>query len=762
VNDRRMTVLGVAVLMVISAVLPPRAGADGFPILGIRVEGANRVGPDTILRVMESRVGAEFDPAKIRADVKAIYRMGYFSDVKIDAKEEPGGLRLVVLVVEKPIVSSIVIEGNKEVDTSDLKEALTIKERSLFQEDKVKESARKLVEVCQNRGYYDTTVVPSVQEEADGSIRVSFRVSEGKKLTIEKIRITGNQFMREKRILDQMETKTKGFFSFITDSGTFKKDVLENDVRLIEALYQDNGFMDSKVSDPEIGRGPKGIVVTIHVFEGRQYRVGKVRFSGESGLSEEAEEKAVKLKEGDVFSRETLLADVLSLTTAMNDKGYALAIVSPLVEKRKEYPLADVMYKAEKGDKFHFGKVEVVGNTKTLDRVIRRNLDVADGMTYTATGLKKSKENLTRLSYFKDVKISTEPSKVPQEMDVKVEVQEGPTGTLSGGLGFSTIDKIFGVVQLTENNLFGKGWKASFNSQFGSRRTFFSLDFRDPYFLDSDFSLLLSAYNLRTNYTDFEKKAIGGKVGFGYSFNRNTSASLSFRLDEVEILDNENAVSPFLQEQFALGKQQTRSVTLNLTKNTTDKFIDPSRGTVQSVTVEYAGNPLGGDSDFVKYFLNTKAFFPVTKTNIISGNFLWGHTISTVGGTVPLYERFFLGGPYNIRGYKARTISPVDPNTEEEIGGNKELVVNVEYIFPIFGDFGLKGVFFFDMGNSWGQGEWPWDMKPWDGPPIRYALGMGIRWYSPMGPLRIEWGWPLNPEPDEDKVVMEFTIGTAF
>ena len=758
----RVASLGIAALLAISTVLLPCAGAAGFPILGIRVEGASRVGPDTILRVMESRVGEEFDPAKIRADVKAIYRMGYFSDVKIDAEKESGGLRLVVLVTEKPIVSSIVIEGNKEVESTDLKEALTIKERSLFQEDKVKESARKLRQVYQNRGFYDATVVPSVQEEADGSMRVSFRVTEGEKLTIEKIRITGNQYMGEKRIIKEMETTTKGFFSFITDSGTFKKDVLENDVRLIEALYQNNGFMDSKVSDPEIGRGPKGLVVTIHVYEGRQYRVGKVSFSGESGLSEETERKAVKLKAGDVFSRETLLSDVLSLTTAINDKGYALAIVSPLVEKRKEYPLADVMYKAEKGDKFRFGKVEITGNTKTLDRVIRRNLDVADGMTYTATGLKKSKDNLTRLSYFKDVKISTEPSKVPREMDVKVEVQEGPTGTLSGGLGFSTVDKIFGVVQLTENNLFGKGWKASFNTQFGARRTVFSLDFRDPYFLDSDFSLLLNAYNLRTEYSDFTRKSTGGKVGFGYSFTRDTSASLSFRLDDVEITDPGEAESPFLQEQFSLGRQQTRSLTFNIARNTTNSFKDPSRGTVQSVTVEYAGGPLGGDSDFVKYYLNTKAYFPVTKTTVLSGNFLWGHTISTVGGSVPLFERFFLGGPYNIRGYKARTISPVDPNTGEEIGGNKELVVNVEYIFPIFGQFGLKGVFFFDMGNTWGQGQWPWDVKPWDEPPIRYAVGTGIRWYSPMGPLRIEWGWPLNPKPGEDKLVMEFTIGTAF
>ncbi|MGA7103834.1 MAG: outer membrane protein assembly factor BamA [Candidatus Deferrimicrobiaceae bacterium] len=753
----RVTGLAVAALLAISAVVLPRAGAADFPILEIRVEGATRVGSDAILRVMESRVGEEFDSAKVRADVKAVYRMGYFSDVKIDAEEEPGGLRLTVLVIEKPIVSSIVIEGNKEVEDPDLKAALTIKERTLFQEEKVKESARKLREVYQNRGYYDATVEPSEQEEADGSIRVSFRVSEGEKLMIEKIRITGNRFLGEKKIRKTMETRTKGIFSFITDSGTFKKDVLENDVRRIEALYQNNGFLDSKVSDPEIGREPKGLLVTIHVFEGRQYRVGEIHFSGESDLSEREQRKAVKLKRGDVFSRETLLSDVLSLTTAMNDKGYALAIVSPLVEKQKEYPLADVAYKMEKGDKFRFGKVEVAGNTKTLDRVIRRNLDVADGKTYTATGLKRSKENLTRLSYFKDVKISTSPSAVPQEMDVKVEVQEGPTGTLSGGMGFSTVDKIFGVVQVTENNLFGKGWKTSLSSQFGARRTVFSLDFRDPYFFDSDFSLLLNAYNTRTQYTDFEIKSTGGRAGIGYSFTRNTSASLSFRLDSVEIIDAGEAISPILKEEFSKGTQQTRSVTLHLGRNTTDRYIDPSRGTVQSATVEYAGGPLGGGSDFVKYFLNTKAYFPVTQSTVISGNILWGHVISTVGGRVPLFERFFLGGPYSIRSFKSRDLSPKDPNTGERIGGTKELVANVEYIFPLVGELGFKGVLFFDTGNTWRQGDWPWDSEG-----LKYAAGIGFRWYSPMGPLRIEWGWNLNPGPGEDKRVVEFTIGTAF
>ncbi len=762
-----MTALRVAApaavaLLAVATVFSPYAGSAGFPVLEIRVQGASRVGSDSILRVMGTRVGDEFDPAKIREDVKAIYRMGYFSNVKIDAEEVSGGLNLTVLVVEKPVISSITIEGNKEVDTSDLQEALSVKERTLFQEEKVKESARKMREVYQNKGFYDATVESSVEEDADGSIRVAFRVSEGEKLMIETIRITGNQYLGEKAIRKGMETSEKGWFSFLTESGTFKKDVIENDVRRIEALYFNNGFLDSKVSDPKIDRGPKGLVVTIHVFEGRQYRVGEIRFSGESGLSEGERRKALKLKSGEVFSREALLSDVLTLTTAMNDKGYALAIVSPLVEKRKEYPLADVTYKAERGDKFRFGRVDVFGNTKTLDRVIRRNLSVADGMTYSATGLKQSKENLTRIGYFKDVKISTAPSDVPKEMDVKVEIEEGPTGTVSGGLGFSSVDKLFGVVQLSENNLLGRGWKASLNTQFGTKRKVFSLDFRDPYFFDTDFSFLVNAYNTETEYTDFTRKSRGGKVGFGYAFTRDITSSLAFRIDTTEVLDPGNAVSPILKEEFSKGAQKTHSLTFHVDRNTTDKYIDPSRGTVQTGTVEYAGGPLGGDSEFVKYFLNGKAYFPVTASTVLSGNILWGHVVSTVGGTVPIYERFFLGGPYNIRGHESRSISPVDPNTDELIGGNKQLVFNVEYLFPLFGEIGFKGVFFFDMGNTWGQGEWPWEMKPWNGTPFRYAAGVGLRWFSPMGPLRFEWGWNLNPRPGEDKLVMEFTVGTAF
>ncbi|HQT96913.1 MAG TPA: outer membrane protein assembly factor BamA, partial [Thermodesulfobacteriota bacterium] len=616
----------------------------------------------------------------------------------------------------------------------------------------------KLREICENKGFIDAKVEASVAEDSEGALRVTFRVTEGPKLKIERIVITGNRFFPTKAILKVMDTSAKGLLSFITDSGTFKKDVLENDVRKIEALYQNSGFLDSKIFEPVVGRGKKGLILTIRIFEGRQYRVGEIRFSGESGIPEETLRKTVKLRRGDLFDRETLLSDLLALTTLVNDEGYAQALVSPGVEKRKEYPVADVTYRFERGTKFRFGRVEVSGNTKTLDRVIRHSLDVSDGRTYTATGLKTSKENLTRTSYFKDVKISTAPSATPGEMDAKIEVQEGPTGTLSGGLGYSSLDKIFGVVQVSENNLFGRGWKASLNSQFGARRTTYSLDFRDPYFLDSDFSLLLSAYNTRVVYTDFERKAAGARAGIGYNFTRSTNASLSLRADSTSILQVGTAASQVLLDEFAKGVQHTRSLTFNLNRNTTDKFIDPSRGSVQSGSVEYAGGPLGGDSQFVKYFLNAKAFYPVTASTVFSWNALWAHVVPTLGGgEIPIFERFFLGGPYSIRGFRSRELSPKDPNTGESIGGNKELIGNLEYVFPLVREIAFKGVVFFDVGNTWEQGKWPWD-----GRQLRYAYGAGVRWYSPMGPLRFEWGWNLNPGVGESKRVMEFTIGTAF
>ncbi len=728
---------------------------EGFRVIAIDVQGTRRASPDGVRQVMSTRVGQELDLEKIREDVKAIHRMGYFRDVNIDSEEVPGGFRLTVVVSEKPIVGSVSIEGIKEVDEAK-------KERSLFQEDKVKESVAKIREACQNEGYYDAIVDSVVSEEADGSIRVAFRVTEGERLKIETIDVSGNMYFSRKEILKAMDTSEKGIFTFITQSGIIKRDVLENDIRKIEALYQNTGFIESKIFDPRFRKGKKGLVLVIRIFEGKQFRLGEIRFSGESGVAEETFRKAVKVKSGDLFSREKLVADLLALTTLVNDEGYAQALVSPGVEKRREYPVADVTYRIERGKKFRFGNVEIRGNTKTYDRVIRRRVEVADGMTYSATKLKESKENLTRTSYFKDVKITTAPSKKEAEMDVNVEVQEAPTGTLSGGMGYSTMDGIFGVVQLSENNLLGRGWRSTLSSQFGSERTTFMLDFTAPFIFDTNFTYLLNIYKTDIEYDTFEKYSKGARTGLGIKLSRFVTANAMLGIDTTRIEEVEDEIpSSYIQRYIDMGEQSTNSVFLNLTRNTTNRYIDPSSGTVQSVALQYAGPPLGGDSRFFKYILNAKAYFPITDKSVFSANLTWGHVVPMYGGwdkgEVPLYERFFLGGPYSVRGFEARSISPKDPESGDDIGGTKELVLNLEYQFPLVEEAGFKGVFFVDMGNTWDQDMWPFvNQGLWIG------YGVGVRWYSPMGPMRFEYGWNVDRPPGEPSGVFEFTIGTAF
>ncbi len=748
-------------LPIVSLLLILWAGAvrsEGFKVVDIEVQGARRIRASDLLLNLKTRVGRDFDLKDVQDDVKTIWKMGFYTDVRFDSAEVAGGYRLTIIVSEKPPIARVQVDGNKEIDSTDLKGAITLKERDLYQEDKVRESVRKMNDLYHNKGYYDAVIDSSVTEEPDGSMKVGFRVREGEKVKIARIVIDGNLYLSSKEIRKTIETKEQGFFSFITDSGTFKQDVLQTDILRIEALYSTKGFLDSKVSDPVISRDADGLKVSIRIFEGRQYRVGDVTIGGESAVPAETMRKKVRLVKGEVFDREMLIQDLLDLSTMLKDKGYAEANVRPVVEKRKNYPLADVNYVVEQGTRFRFGRVEIAGNSKTMDRIVRRQLEAVDGKEYSDSALKESKENLVRTSFFKDVKITTSQSPVPDEKDVKVEVQEGPTGTLSGGLGFSSVDKLFGVVQVSENNLFGRGWKSSLNSQFGARKTVFSLDFRDPNIFDTDYSALFNAYNSKTRYTDFERKARGGKVGLGYNFSRLVSGSLSYRHDTSQVTQINPVTSTILQEEFNKGTQQTHSLSLNVTRNSTDRFMDPTRGTTQSAVLEFAGGPLGGSSQFIKYFLTHKAYFPVTETSVLSGNLMWGHVISTEsGGRVPIFERFFLGGPYSVRGFKSRSISPADPNTGELYGGNKELVFNLEYVFPLMNDIGFKGVTFFDAGNTWRQGQWPGKDEG-----LRYAAGIGVRWYSPMGPLRFEWGWNLSPKPGESKKVAEFTIGTAF
>ncbi|NIO17337.1 MAG: outer membrane protein assembly factor BamA [Deltaproteobacteria bacterium] len=744
-----------ALSLVLTASLSP---SQGIRIREIQFKGNRKVQEKTLRNLIKSRVGAGLDHRVLQEDIKNIFQTGYFEDVKVDADFSDEGVLLSYILREKQVVFRVSIRGNKEISTDDIRGVVTVKEKDFFSDEKVKESEEKIAALYNNNGYFEVRVTTEIVEREGNRIEIDFDIVEGEKLKIAAVDFRGNNFFSDKELKKAIETKSKGFFSWLTGSGTFKKDVFDNDLIALEVKYLDSGFLDVKIEKPEISKTEKGIKLIIRVFEGIQYRVGEVEITGDLPETMKGLSRTLRTKTFKVFSREKMVKDILDISRKLQDIGYADATVKPNYVKQKKYPVVDIRYEVDKGKKYRFGIVNVKGNTKTLDKVVRRRLAIADGEMYSATGLEQSKANLMRVGYFKDVKVVTKKGAKEREVDVDVEVEEASTGTVSGGFGFSSLDKFFGVVQISENNLFGRGWRLGLNTQFGSRRVIFSLDFRDPNFLDSKWSLTLNGYNTSVEYSEFTRDAKGGRIGFGYPLSRDISTGLTFRVDQVRIEDVDTTITnSVLQQEAEKGAQKTHSVTWDLTRNTTDNFINPTRGMVQSLSVEYAGDPLGGESEFVKYFINQKYYRPVIGKTIYAFNAEWGHAVSTVGGRVPLFERFFLGGPYSIRGFESRSITPIDENTGEEIGGNKEIVINNELIVPLYEEIGLKLILFFDAGNAFRQDDWPSSLSD-----LRYGAGFGLRWYSPMGPLRLEWGFNLDREDDEASRVVEFTIGTNF
>lgn len=751
--------IGIASLVVLFLLLSGvQSFSQGLKIREITFRGNSKILEKTLRDMIRSREGEDLDHRIIREDVERIFQAGYFDDVKVDVVFSDEGAVVTYILVEKQVVFRVSLRGNKEVSAEDIRAVLTVKERDFFSEEKVKESEKKIGELYNNNGFFQGTVTTEFVEREGKRVEVIFNIKEGEKVKIVDIVFEGNNFFTDKELKKSIKTKEKGFFSWLTGSGYLKKDVFDNDLLALEVKYLDSGFLDVKIEKPEIAERKKGLGIKIRVFEGIQFRVGNVEITGDLPATMKNLPSILSTKSYLTFSREKMIRDILLISRKLQDIGYADATVNPSYTKREKFPVVDIQFNVNRGKKYRFGVVNIHGNTKTLDKVIRRKLEIADGEVYSATGLDESKANLMRIGYFKDVKILTRKGDGPEEIDVDVEVEEASTGTISGGFGFSSIDKFFGVIQLSENNLFGRGWRLGLNTQFGSRRTIFSLDFREPNFLDTKWSLHLNGYNTSVEYSDFTRDAKGGRIGVGYPIDKNVNTSLTFRIDQVRIEDVDTTIpNSILQEEEEKGAQKTQSLTWDITRNTTDNFINPTRGSVQNFSIEYAGGPLGGESDFVKYFVGNKYFRPLVGSIVYAFNVEWGHVVSTVGGRVPLFERFFLGGPYTVRGFESRTITPVDGNTGEEIGGNKEIVINNELLLPLYEQIGLKLVLFFDAGNTYRQGDWPKSLSD-----LRYGAGFGIRWYSPMGPLRLEWGFNLDPEKDEPKRVVEFTIGTNF
>lgn len=730
----------------------------GVPLVdSVLVEGNKRVEKDAILAVIRIRKGNSLDYEKLDRDLRDVYRMGYFKDVRIETEPGPKGKKLIFKVTEKPSIGKISFEGNKKIKADDLKKELGIKLYSILDENKVKQSVDRLKDFYRKKGYYNAQIEEKTESLPNNEVLLRYLIKEQKKVFIYKIQFLGNRAFDEDDLKDLMQTNEKGFFSFITDSGYLDKEKLDFDVQKIAAFYHNHGYINARVGEPKVNYvKDKGLKITIEVEEGEQYKVGKVSVVGDLIRPPDQILKEVRIGKEKEFNRETVRKDMLALRNLYADEGYAYAEVSPSTRKDKKHKKVDITYKVSKGPKVRFERINIFGNTVTRDNVIRREIKAAEGDYFSGKALRKSMENLNRLGFFENVSVDTKRGEQKDSMILDVKVKERPTGFFSAGVSYGSVDKTAVSFQIAQNNLFGRGQSLSASARFGSVSREYDIRFMEPWFLGRDLSLGIDIYKWAREYDEYTKDSWGGDVSLGFpvGLDEYTKATVQYQYDNADITDVADTAAVAIQEM--VGENVTSSVTLALKRDSRDRPWDTHKGSINSISFEYAGGPFGGDLYFNKYQARSAWYFDLPWDTVFLAQGRWGWVVKRSGGKLPVFEKFTLGGINTVRGFDYASISPRDPATGDKIGGEKMMVYNLEYRFPLQKEQGVVGVVFFDAGNVFQKDD------DWTFSGIRRSIGAGIRWYSPMGPLRLEYGKNLDPREDEPSSNWDFTIGGTF
>ena len=720
----------------------------------IVVKGNRRIEKDAILGVMQTREGEILAPAHVREDLKAIYKMGYFTDVRLDVNDTPEGRILTILVKEKPAIREIMVEGNRKLKKDKILEVMSLKPFSVASEGAIKEDINKVQQAYREKGYYEAKISYELMPAGEHEVNLMLHVNEGGKMAVKDIEFEGNKAFSSKQLRKVMETKERGFFApvaWITGAGKMNRDVLERDLEKVAAFYYNHGYIKAKIGEPKIDIKGKWVYVTIPVEEGPEYHVAKIDITGDLLEDKDKLLKMLRTPKGKIYSREILQEDLTTLSDLYADSGYANADIVPLVKEDNEKMLVDVTFDIHKGQKVYFERIDIGGNVKTRDKVIRRELRVYEQDLFSATSLKESLKNLRRLEYFEDVNFATTPGSAPDRMNLKITVKERPTGTFGLGAGYSTQDRLVGMVEISQNNLFGRGQQVKISGVIGSISHRFRASFVEPYLFDRPLSLGLDAFNWERQYTEYNRISKGGVLRLSHPLQwKYTRIFWMYRFENVQLTDLATNASPQLVQASQI--HNTSATSFVIRRDSRDSLFAATKGSDNSISVEMAG--LGGDTAFVRYIAETGWYFPLKWDCVGVLHARGGGMNKLPWGQMPAYELFYLGGIDTIRGFKYAEISPRDPVTNDRIGGTQFLQLNNEIRFPLYKKLGLTGTVFFDAGNVYGPN--------YVGPFLRTSAGIGFRWFSPMGPLRVEWGYNLSKKNYERSSAWEFTMGGSF
>ena len=744
--------LRVTVAVIAFAIVAGLAGVASAqqppPVLvkEIVVEGNRRVQEAVILGRVKSTIGALFSPTQLSEDVRSIFALGFFDDVQVRVEDFEGGVKVSYVVMERPFVRDIDFVGNKEISTSDLQDKIDLKLGSVYNPVEVQRAREKMKDHYESEGYFEVQITPDIEKFADGDVKVVFTINEGRQMKIDKIVIRGNRGLSDNEIKEAMATKERQYWIL---RGTVQRQRLDEDVDRILQLYNDHGYIQARVEshDVTVDRDKARVIINIVVVEGSQHRVAAVAFTGVTLLPEDEVRRQVKFKPGDVFSRSALRESVRAIEDLYANVGRASVDVNPKMDMQPENKIA-ISFEINEGPTVYVERINIAGNVRSQDKILRRELQLSEGEIFTLRKLQRSKQRLTNLGYFEKVDVTTAPGSDKSKIIVNVDVTERPTGLFSIGGGFSSADGLLGTIDLSQNNFLGRGWQAAIKIRAGANLQQGQISFTEPWLFDRPLSAGVDLFSIQRQYTEYDYRSIGSGVRLSHPFEEYWRWHLGYRLTQDRI-SSVRIEDTFLEEEK--GTLITSLVTAALTRDSRDSIQTPSRGGQFTLSSEVAG--LGGDTHFAKATALLTYFKSIWFGHILSGRAEGGYGFGFGDERLPVYERFYLGGPNSIRSFKARQISPKD-EFGTRIGGTSEVLGNVEYLIPL--PFDIRLAAFFDVGNVYGF------KTKFDLTDLHYAAGGGIRWVSPFGPIRVDYGFNLNQQPGEKPSNFHFSVGSPF
>lgn len=733
---------------------------SGGRIDAIRVEGTQRIEAATVRSYMRVNPGDPFDPVRLDRSLKNLFSTGLFADVTL----RRDGNVLVVVVAENPIVNRIAFEGNRRIDDETLQQEIELRPRVVFTRTKAQSDANRILEIYRRSGRFAATVEPKVIQLEQNRVDLAFEVSEGPLTSIRSINFIGNKEFSDSSLRDEVTTSEASFWNFFTNTDTYDPDRLTFDRELLRRFYLNEGYADFRVVSviAELTPDNQDFIVTFTVEEGPRYRFGAIGIETSlRNLDPESLRSEITTFEGDWYDASEVDETIEILTEAVGDLGFAFVDIRPRVQRDRENLTIDIVFDIQEGPKVFVERIDIEGNTRTVDRVIRREFRLVEGDAFNSSKLRRSRQRVQNLGFFKTVAVDNEPGSAPDRTVIKVEVEEQSTGDLTFGAGFSSASGPIGNIGIRERNLLGQGQDLRLSFTLAGEASEIDLSFTEPYFLDRNLAAGFDLFRTtedRDDESSFEEERLGGSIRAGFDVAENTRTVVRYTIENRDITDVGNDASLLVRDEE--GSTLRSGISNEVTYDTRDSRFDPREGVIGRLRTEFVG--VGGDVTFLKSSVSGGYFYSFYEDLTASFRGSAGN-ITGIGDDTRISDRFSKGGG-NPRGFEIGGIGPRDRLTNDALNGNHFYIGTVEVAFPVALPFDLdvRGRIFTDVGAVWGVDEGNVAVQVEDSSAPRVTVGTGLSWNSPFGPVQADVGFAVIKEDFDETEIISFSFGTQF